>query len=219
MLPAPILSRARLESLPVDAIAYGAKDTGGMGGGAAGAVLVAAGREIQRDLRERLAHTPRQVGTVVVTESFRLAPRGIRWVCHLVSILQHTPQGAWCPHPGKLREGVAESLRRVHRLGGNSLAFSCLGTGEGRVPPAEAARLMMAGVRDFERAFPEANLQVIFALPSDRDFQAFQAHLGEAGRVQGNSSPRPSTAKAPAPVVYNLDEPVEEPIDEPESQR
>ncbi|HYG35622.1 MAG TPA: hypothetical protein VEC99_12600 [Clostridia bacterium] len=47
----PMLTRDPLQILRVDAIGYGAKDTGEMGGGAAAAVLTAAGPEILTALR------------------------------------------------------------------------------------------------------------------------------------------------------------------------
>lgn len=173
-----LLTQLALQDLGVDAVGYGAKSTGGMGGGAANALLVAAGPALRDDLRVRLAYTPRQVGTVVVTESHGLAPRGIRWVCHIVSILQDTPQGAWCPHPERLAGGVAEAVRRVRRLGGGSLGLSALGTGEGRVPPARAAEEMLGGVRAALREAGDEGFRVVFALPSLRDYRAFEEALG-----------------------------------------
>jgi O-acetyl-ADP-ribose deacetylase (regulator of RNase III) len=48
MIPIASLTRDPLQILRVDAIAYGAKDTGEMGGGAAASVLMAAGPEVPR---------------------------------------------------------------------------------------------------------------------------------------------------------------------------
>ena len=131
----PTIGRKRLQEISVDALAYGAKDNGEMGGGAASAILVAAG----------------------------------------------TPQGAWCPEPQRLEEGVFEALRRVHRLGGTSIALSALGTGEGRVKPALAAKLMLSGVKKFYEQYKDSTLAVTFSLPSERDFKAFSAELKRFG--------------------------------------
>jgi len=173
----PIITRQKLQDVTADAVAYGAKDTGGMGGGAATGVITTAGPAVRAALVERLPFTTRRVGDVVVTESFGLAARGVRWVCHVISIIAHTPQGAYCPEPNRLTDGVYEALRRIDRLGGTSVAFAALGTGEGRVKPANAARLMVAGVKRFHRDHAESPLTVIFALPSERDYRAFIAEL------------------------------------------
>ena len=106
MISSVRLTRDPLQILKVDAIGYGAKDTGEMGGGAAAAVLAAAGPELLIELRSKLIGSPRRVGDVAVTDSFRLQAIGIRWVIHIISIIKHTPQGAYCPQPERLRDGV-----------------------------------------------------------------------------------------------------------------
>jgi O-acetyl-ADP-ribose deacetylase (regulator of RNase III) len=121
----------------------------------------------------KLATSPRAVGDVVVTDSFKLQPMGVRWIVHLISIIKHTPQGAYCPHPERLRQGVAAALHAVSELGARSIAFSALGTGEGRVDPRDAARYMLEGVRAFNEAKPRSGLAVTFSLPSYRDYEAF----------------------------------------------
>jgi O-acetyl-ADP-ribose deacetylase (regulator of RNase III) len=86
MHPRVTLTRDPIQTLKVDAIGYGAKDTGEMGGGAAAAILSRAGPEILVAWRSKLGGATRQVGDVVVTDSFGLAAVGIRWVIHIVSI-------------------------------------------------------------------------------------------------------------------------------------
>jgi len=102
--------------LTVDAIGYGAKDTGEMGGGAAASVLMAAGPEIIPVVRSKLSTSSRKVGDIVVTESFKLQSLGIRWVVHIISIIKHTPQGAYCPQPERLCDGVANALLAISKL-------------------------------------------------------------------------------------------------------
>jgi O-acetyl-ADP-ribose deacetylase (regulator of RNase III) len=179
MIPLATLTRDALQTLRVDAIGYGAKDTGEMGGGAAASVLTAAGPELLPALRSKLSHSSRRVGDVVVTDSFGLQTSGIRWVAHIISIIKHTPQGAYCPEPERLREGVSNALSAVSKLGARSVALSALGTGEGRVEPRIAARHMFGGVRQFRGAQPHVALEVIFSLPSFRDYEAFAAAIAE----------------------------------------
>lgn len=112
MVPPPVnLTRDPLQTLRVEAIAYGAKDTGEMGGGAAASVLWAAGPELLTALKSKLAKSARTIGEVVVTDSFGLHKSGIRWIVHLISIIKHTPQGAYCPHPERLQDGVEKGYR------------------------------------------------------------------------------------------------------------
>jgi len=175
MVPLVTLTREPLQMLKVDAIGYGAKDTGEMGGGAAAAVLAAAGTEILADLRCKLAGSPHRVGDVVVTPSFKLRCAGVHWVLHIISIIKNTPQGAYCPEPERLRDGVASALGAAHKLGAQSVAFSALGTGEGRVEPREAARYMLEGARAFLQGETKTGLTVTFSLPTYRDYEAFHS--------------------------------------------
>jgi len=176
-LPKITLTREPLPGGGADMIAYGAKDTGGMGGGAAHAILMAAGEELQDSLRKELARSDRKVGTVVVTRSFRLENSGPFWIAHIVSIIKNTPQGAWCPEPERLADGVYTTLEEAERRGLIRVAFSALGTGEGRVPPLTAARIMVDSVMRYFHTIHDSLLSVQFSLPSDRDFDAFSRYL------------------------------------------
>jgi O-acetyl-ADP-ribose deacetylase len=175
MIPLVTLTREPLQILKVDAIGYGAKDTGEMGGGAAAAVLAAAGPEILTGLRLRLTDSPRRVGDVVLTDSFKLHAVGIRWVIHIISIIKHTPEGAYCPQPERLRDGVCAALSAAATAGARSVAFSALGTGEGRVAPRDAARYMLDGVSLFRQMSSVSGLAVTISLPSYRDYEAFSS--------------------------------------------
>src|SRR5579862_4462248 len=120
MIPLVTLSREPLQMMKVDAIGYGAKNTGEMGGGAAASILTAAGPEILTTLRSKLATSQRRVGDVVLTPSFKMEPSGIRWVLHIISIIKNTPQGAYCPQPERLRDGVCSALKLAADAGARS---------------------------------------------------------------------------------------------------
>jgi O-acetyl-ADP-ribose deacetylase (regulator of RNase III) len=160
----------------VHAVAYGAKDTGAMGGGAAAAILAAAGELLVPELRTKLASTSRRVGDAVVTPSFGLASAGIACVGHIVSIITNTPQGDWCPYPEKLYDGVRLSLRQLALEGCRNVALSALATGEGRVKPGDAARIMLEAIRDHQRE-DSRKLDVVLSLPTREDYDAFDALL------------------------------------------
>ncbi len=172
------LSRRPLEDTGCQVLAYGAKDTGEMGGGAAQALLMLGGPELQEALRQELARTARGIGEVVFTEPFRMADRKALAICHIVSIRKHTSQGAWCPEPDKLAAGVERCLQGCRERNLSSVALSCLGTGEGRVDPAHAARMMVGAAKQHGKG-----LEVTFALPNARDYAAFERQLSfSAGR-------------------------------------
>lgn len=158
----------------IDAVAYGAKDTGAMGGGAAAAILAAAGEELVREARRKLAATSRRIGDAVVTDSFGLAKSGITQVCHIVSIMTNTPQGDWCPYPEKLYDGVKSGLKQLALGGLGTVGMSALATGEGRVKPADAARLMLTAIRDFQKDSGDWKPNVVLSLPNYDDYEAFE---------------------------------------------
>lgn len=168
------LTRDPLQMLKVDALAYGAKDTGEMGGGAAAAILAAAGPEIIPELRSKLAGTSRRVGDVVATSSFKMQTTGVQWILHIISIIKNTPEGAYCPQPELLREGVFSALKIASSLGARSIALSALGTGEGRVNPPAAAKYMLNGTKAFFQNETGTRMIVTFSLPNYRDYEAFK---------------------------------------------
>jgi O-acetyl-ADP-ribose deacetylase (regulator of RNase III) len=168
----------------IDAVAFGAKDTGAMGGGAAGAILAGAGEKVISAAREKLAKTSRRVGDAVVTGAYDLERFGISHVCHIVSIITNTAQGDWCPYPDRLYDGVRSGLDQLAMEGASTVGMAALATGEGRVKPAEAARFMLTAIRDHQRDFPSRGrvagrspLYVVLSLPTDGDYQAFEDYL------------------------------------------
>lgn len=172
------LSSMPLEESRAEMVAYGAKDNGEMGGGASGALLVAAGPALEEASRKELARCSREVGEVYLTPAFgSLLESGVGWVCHIISILKYTDQGAWCPHPELLEVGVARALAMADEKAVHTIAFSALGTGEGRVTPDHSARMMVSAARKHLRENPESPLRVVFCLPTERDYEAFERAL------------------------------------------
>ena len=149
-----------------------------MGGGAAAAILGSAGPDLLPALREELATSTRQVGEAVLTEAFGLRARGVRWIAHVISIIKHTPEGAWCPNPERLYDGVLKALELSAGKRARSIAFSMLATGEGRAKPDDVARFMIRAVRDFHRK--GGRMDVTFALPTFRDYEAARRALASA---------------------------------------
>jgi O-acetyl-ADP-ribose deacetylase (regulator of RNase III) len=168
------LSRAPVQVARTEVIAYGAKDSGDMGGVTARDILMAAGAPLLDAINAELGKSGRQVGDVAVTESFGLQSRGIQWICHIIAIIKNTPRGTCCPDPKRLADGVSTALERTRTLGAHSITLSALGSGEGQVPPAENARLMLGAAKDFLAKNRDYLLDIEFALTDYRDYDAFE---------------------------------------------
>jgi O-acetyl-ADP-ribose deacetylase (regulator of RNase III) len=125
-----------ITKLEVDAIANAANTELRHGGGVAGAIVRAGGREIQ-DASNRAA--PIELGTAVATEAGELPAK---WVIHAATMDLGGPTSAEI-----IREATASTLRVADELGAKSLGLVAFGTGVGGFPVTEAARIEVEEVR------------------------------------------------------------------------
>lgn len=169
--------RTPIQEVRCDALAFGAKNTGEIGGGPAEAIFRAAGPELLQAGRDALAKTDRQVGAVAVTRAFNLEEHGVKWICHVVANIRQDPDETLCPRPERLTDGVYKALDLIRELGGESIAFAAMGTGGGRVPPERVAQYMLAGVDRYQRRYGSRDPKVVFSLPSYRVLEAFRKCL------------------------------------------
>jgi O-acetyl-ADP-ribose deacetylase (regulator of RNase III) len=154
-----------ITELDVDAVANAANDRLWMGGGVAGAIKRVGGEEIER---EAVAAGPIPLGTAVATGAGKLKAR-------------HVVHGAVM---GQDLETNADLIERTTRsclevadeLGARSLALPAFGTGVGRFPVGECARLMVTAVRAYE---PRTLEHVVFAVFGADARHAFEAALEE----------------------------------------
>lgn len=168
------LSQEVVQESGAEMIVYDAKDSGEI----EGSLGLAAGPELESAWRRQLAESSRELGQAHLTPAYgELYTRGTRWVGHIITIIQDTPEGPWCPRPEQLAEGVQSILRQAEQHNVSRVAFTALGTGQGRVPPERCARLLVEAVRKHQSEHPESEMRVTFCLPVDRDFQAFQRVL------------------------------------------
>jgi O-acetyl-ADP-ribose deacetylase len=150
-----------ITALDVDAIANAANNHLWMGAGVAGAIKRAGGEEIER---EAVAKGPIEVGDAVATTAGRLRA-------------QHVVHGAVM---GQDLQTNADLVRRTTRrclevadeLGCRSLVLPAFGTGVGRFPLDECARIMVAEAAAFE---PSSLQRVIFAVFGSEAREAFEA--------------------------------------------
>ena len=108
-----------------------------MGAGVAGAIKALGGAEIEADA---MAQGPIEPGECVVTAAGRMMPA--RFVIHAAIM------GPDLRTSGDLvRRATGNALRMAETLRIASIAFPALGTGVGRFPLAECARIMVDAIR------------------------------------------------------------------------
>lgn len=174
MGPRLSLTQEVLQESGAEMVVYDAKDNGEIDG----SLGLAAGPQLEKAWRRQLAESTRELGQAHLTPAFgQLERLGTRWVGHIITIVQDTPEGPWCPRPERLAEGVESILSQAEQLRVSRVAITSLGTGQGRVPPERCARILVEAVRKHQREHPTSEMRVTFCLPVDRDFQAFQQVL------------------------------------------
>ncbi len=154
-----------ITALEVDAIANAANNELWMGAGVAGAIKDAGGEEIER---EAVAKGPIEVGDAVATGAGRLRAR---WVIHGAVMAMD-----FKTDEEKIRATTRSCLRVADELGARSLALPAFGTGVGRFPVGECARVMVDVVTAHESDSLEA---IVFAVRGEEARAAFETALAQ----------------------------------------
>jgi O-acetyl-ADP-ribose deacetylase (regulator of RNase III) len=157
--------QADVTTLEVDAIANAANTHLLHGGGVAGAIARAAGRDLEIESR---AKAPIGLGEAVETTAGDMPSR---WVIHAATMVD--PGGR--SSGDVIARATRSTLVRADELGARSLALVAFGTGVGGFPLDEAARIMVAEARSFEPASLE---RIVFAVHGDAAERAFSAAVG-----------------------------------------
>jgi O-acetyl-ADP-ribose deacetylase (regulator of RNase III) len=154
-----------ITKLEVDAIANAANTDLAHGGGVAGAISRAGGPEVQR---ESDAKAPIGLGEAVETTAGEMPAR---WVVHAATMELGGPTSE-----AIIRRATASTLRLADELGARSLALVAFGTGVGRFPLADAARVEVEEVR--HHLDGDSRLErVVFAVHGEEARAAFEAAL------------------------------------------
>jgi O-acetyl-ADP-ribose deacetylase (regulator of RNase III) len=154
-----------ITKLEVDAIANAANTDLAHGGGVAGAISRAGGPEVQR---ESDAKAPIGLGEAVETTAGEMPAR---WVVHAATMELGGPTSE-----AIVRRATASTLRLADELGARSLALVAFGTGVGRFPLADAARVEVEEVR--RHLDGDSRLErVVFAVHGEEARAAFEAAL------------------------------------------
>ena len=167
------LTRLPLQDVQAEVLAYGTDDSGLLDSGAGAALLELAGSELQEDVRSQLFEQERDIGSVVITPAYGLSSRGVRRVCHILSLSR---AARCCPYPENLGGAVEACLEHCAR-GISSLAMTSLATGGGGARVDDVAQMMVGRGLEYFQRHPHSQLRVTFSLPHRRDFQAFERAL------------------------------------------
>ena len=154
-----------ITQLELDALVNAANNHLWMGGGVAGALKRAGGKEIEA---EAVSQGPILVGEAVVTGAGRLKAR---YIIHAAVMGQDLRTDA-----AKIRQSTKNSLLRADEIGIKSIAFPALGTGVGGFPLDECARIIISEVSQYS-ARKTALERVIFALYNEPAYQIFKEEL------------------------------------------
>ena len=154
--------QADITKLEIDAIANAANTDLKHGGGVAGAIVRAGGRVIQEESDRK---APIGLGEAVETTAGEMPSK---WVIHAATMELGGPTSGEI-----IRDATASTLRKADELGARSLALVAFGTGVGRFPLEDAARIEVEEVRaHLERG---SKLEgVVFAVHGDDAQKAFE---------------------------------------------
>jgi len=154
-----------ITQLELDALVNAANNRLWMGGGVAGAIKRAGGKEIED---EAVKKGPIPIGEAIVTAAGKLKAK---YIIHAAVMGQDLKTDA-----EKIRQATKNSLLRADELGIKSIVFPALGTGVGGFPLDECARIMIGQVR--QHSIRETELRrVVFALYDEPAYQAFKQEL------------------------------------------
>jgi O-acetyl-ADP-ribose deacetylase (regulator of RNase III) len=154
--------QADITKLEVDAIANAANTDLKHGGGVAGAIVRAGGREIQDESDRR---APIGLGEAVETGAGKLPSK---WVIHAATMELGGPTSAEI-----IRDATASTLRKADEIGAQSLGLVAFGTGVGGFPVDEAARVEVEEVRKHLAAGSKLE-RVVFCVFGDEAREAFE---------------------------------------------
>lgn len=161
--------RGDITQLPVDAIVNAANSALAPGAGVDGAIRRAAGPEINR-ATAAIGGCP--TGEARVTEGFQLPAK---WVIHTVGPVW---SGGQAGEPRLLASCYRASLERAAEKGARRVAFPAISTGIYGFPPAQAAAIAVAAVRQLLASFDAIDEVVLVAFGID-DHAVLAQAVGE----------------------------------------
>ena len=162
-----LVVRGDITTQDVDAVVNAANNRFWMGGGVAGAIKRAGGKDIET---EAMAKGPVEPGIAVTTTAGRLAAR---YCIHAAVMGQDLQTDAEL-----ISKATAAALAEAARLDIDSVAFPALGTGVGGFGFHEAARAMLEAIQTHARDHEHPS-EVRLVLFTQDAFEAFAEVLGQ----------------------------------------
>ena len=154
-----------ITELKVDAIVNAANNHLWMGGGVAGAIKRKGGSEIEE---EAVSKGPIPIGEAVITGAGKLPAK---MVIHAAVMGQDLITSA-----EYIKNATKKSLLKACEAGASSIAFPALGTGVGRFPYREAAKIMKSAVDEVLNETCSIK-RVIFVLYDEEAYEAFKEEI------------------------------------------
>jgi len=167
------LARGDLTQEPTDAIVNAANSQLAHGGGVAGAIVRAGGRQIQDESDAWVRqHGPVRHDRPAITSAGNLPSR---YVIHAVG-----PVWGEGGEPAKLAAAVTGALELAEQRGLLSLALPAISTGIFGFPKDLAAEVILRAITDFAEAHPQSGLQDIRLVLFDQaGAQTFENELAK----------------------------------------
>lgn len=159
----------------VDVVVCSANRRGVMGVGVAGAIRLAGGAEIEREIMQ---HAPLTMGSAYTTSSGSLTELGIRYVVHgVVSSELGSPS-----REDVVRRATTSVLREVDRVRARSVAFPPLGAGFGpdKLTTHQVTLVMIEEIVAHVRRFTSRIERIALLCRDQREVRATHEALTEA---------------------------------------
>ncbi|MEM3504890.1 MAG: macro domain-containing protein [Archaeoglobaceae archaeon] len=154
-----------ITKLEVDAIVNAANTHLYMGGGVAGAIKRAGGKEIEE---EAVKKGPIKIGEAVVTSAGKLKAK---FVIHAP-----TMELDFKTDEKKVRSAMIAALKKAEELGVQSIAFPALGTGVGGLPKDLVAKIMVEELKKHIESGTKLK-KVIFADINEEQVEFFKKEI------------------------------------------
>lgn len=156
-----------ITKLEVDAIVNAANTHLYMGGGVAGAIKRAGGKEIEE---EAVKQGPIKIGSAVATSAGRLKAK---FVIHAP-----TMELDFKTDENKVRLAMVSALKKAEELNVSSIAFPALGTGVGGLPKDIAAKIMVEELKRHINRGTKLKKVILVDINADQ-VEFFKKELGE----------------------------------------
>ncbi|HIQ23495.1 MAG TPA: macro domain-containing protein [Pyrodictium delaneyi] len=166
-----LIAKGDITTVECDAVVNPANSLMYMGGGMAGALRRAAGKEVEESARR---HAPVPVGKAIATGAGRLEPR-IKMIIHAPTM----ERPAMRTTTGKVEKATRAALKLAAEKKVDCIAFPAMGAGVGGLEARDSLAAMLNALDEHWKT-TEVPKTVIFIAYSDKDLKQFLEVLERA---------------------------------------